>query len=371
MCPRCNLKYCSLACYKDLQHADCTESFYKDNVTAEIQSRNLDDAGRRRMMEMLQRFESENDAAAEEEDEDENDEENFAKRFSELDIENADASDLWEKLLPEERIEFEKLISNMEQQQSDVDWLELPEYKPWWQQSRKMVQFADETSNVPELPLPLPDFTTMYKSTAKPSVRLVWNLLNIIMTYCYLMRHSMGEPFEDADNTVKVVESLSVLFSTATDCAYSTVADVLVDMVERINSLEKESSQQLSSHYSNKQSELQVMLLDDILALLEKKDFIRAIGDMWRILDHTSKRMKKKRVTLAARKAYFYLAFAAHTDQPTVDNEANGFENLKIAIVTERERVRLDKEAFNRQKLAAESAMERIENLGKPKISEL
>ncbi len=28
-CPRCPLKYCSLACFKSEAHADCSEEFYK------------------------------------------------------------------------------------------------------------------------------------------------------------------------------------------------------------------------------------------------------------------------------------------------------------------------------------------------------
>ncbi|KAF7721801.1 hypothetical protein EC973_004126 [Apophysomyces ossiformis] len=371
ICPRCNLKYCSLACYKDLQHAQCTESFYKDNVTAEIQSRSLDETSRRRMMDMLRRFERENDEAAEDE-EDDDDEDHFIKRFAGIDIENVDANDLWDKLSPEERHEFEQLISKMEQHQAVTDWVELPEYHPWWKRTRKMVQTSDErTDDIPPLPTPLPDFTKMCRSTTRPNVHLLWNLLNIVMTYCYLMRRSMGEPLEDVDDTVEVIESLSVLFSTATDNVYSNVADILVDVVEHILNSEKQSDQQLSTPDSSQRSELQLLLLDDILALLERGDFVRAAADMWRILQQLTHRMKKKKIMLAARKAQFYLAFAAYASRHVADTELSSFENVKIAVAAERERVLLDKETFAKHEQAARKAMERVHDTVKPKISEL
>ncbi|RNA36896.1 zinc finger HIT domain-containing 2-like [Brachionus plicatilis] len=44
LCPRCNLPYCSSACYKNLEkHADCSESFYQEQVLAELKNMNLND----------------------------------------------------------------------------------------------------------------------------------------------------------------------------------------------------------------------------------------------------------------------------------------------------------------------------------------
>jgi len=31
-CPRCAIHYCSLACYRDKKHQDCSEAFYKEQV---------------------------------------------------------------------------------------------------------------------------------------------------------------------------------------------------------------------------------------------------------------------------------------------------------------------------------------------------
>ncbi|KAG0205285.1 hypothetical protein BGX28_003087 [Mortierella sp. GBA30] len=58
ICPRCNLRYCSLACYKDKSHVQCTESFYKSSVMNELQSSpTATPQDRKKMLGILDRFE--------------------------------------------------------------------------------------------------------------------------------------------------------------------------------------------------------------------------------------------------------------------------------------------------------------------------
>ncbi|KAH8116507.1 hypothetical protein DFH11DRAFT_1462289, partial [Phellopilus nigrolimitatus] len=35
-CPSCNLAYCSIACFRSDEHAQCSESFYKRELESEI-----------------------------------------------------------------------------------------------------------------------------------------------------------------------------------------------------------------------------------------------------------------------------------------------------------------------------------------------
>ncbi|CAO3567896.1 unnamed protein product [Mortierella alpina] len=58
ICPKCNLRYCSLACYKDQSHVQCTESFYKSAVMSELQSSPAATSqDRKKMLGILDRFE--------------------------------------------------------------------------------------------------------------------------------------------------------------------------------------------------------------------------------------------------------------------------------------------------------------------------
>lgn len=56
-CPRCNLGYCSLACYQSPDHAVCSEMFYKESVLKELKDMGAAETeGRREMQDMLLRL---------------------------------------------------------------------------------------------------------------------------------------------------------------------------------------------------------------------------------------------------------------------------------------------------------------------------
>lgn len=53
-CPRCNLPYCSLSCYKTPEHLSCSEDFYKESVLQELKVMGKTEAeGRKKMQEIL------------------------------------------------------------------------------------------------------------------------------------------------------------------------------------------------------------------------------------------------------------------------------------------------------------------------------
>lgn len=53
-CPRCNLHYCSLACYQSPDHSMCSETFYKESVLKELKDMGTtENEGRKKMHKML------------------------------------------------------------------------------------------------------------------------------------------------------------------------------------------------------------------------------------------------------------------------------------------------------------------------------
>ena len=55
-CPRCNVRYCSLPCYKS-HSARCCESFNRDNVLSEMRNASVaNPETKKRMMETLKKF---------------------------------------------------------------------------------------------------------------------------------------------------------------------------------------------------------------------------------------------------------------------------------------------------------------------------
>lgn len=56
-CPRCNLHYCSLACYQSPDHSECSEMFYKEAVLQDLKAMGTTESeGRRKMQEVLVRL---------------------------------------------------------------------------------------------------------------------------------------------------------------------------------------------------------------------------------------------------------------------------------------------------------------------------
>ncbi|KAJ8348165.1 hypothetical protein SKAU_G00267540 [Synaphobranchus kaupii] len=59
-CPRCNVPYCGLACYRSSAHSICSEEFYKESVIQELRVvGETEEEGKRRMQEILLRLSKE------------------------------------------------------------------------------------------------------------------------------------------------------------------------------------------------------------------------------------------------------------------------------------------------------------------------
>ncbi|XP_029030664.1 zinc finger HIT domain-containing protein 2 [Betta splendens] len=53
-CPRCNLHYCGLACYRSPDHSACSEEFYKESVLQELKNMGKTESeGKKKMQEIL------------------------------------------------------------------------------------------------------------------------------------------------------------------------------------------------------------------------------------------------------------------------------------------------------------------------------
>lgn len=331
------------------------------------------------MLELLRQFEEENDAAVLE-DEQEEEGDDIEQRFSNMNIGDADASEIWNRLSAKEREEFEALVNGKEQ------W-NLTDFRPWWQHdTTKRVRFVQEQEEeeaersplsmpTPALPEPIPDIKSLTKKIPEDGSPLQWNLVHILLTYCYLVRHTLGDPLEDPESTLQVIRQLSasVLFSTAPGFLFSNANEVIVDVVDKIMEYEKDD---LTTRTSNKRGSLQLVLLKDVQCLFEKTEeeeaagIVRAVGDLWRTLDVVSKReketQKRKAAVLAAKKAYFYLAYAAFLSSES----RKTLSYLQVVIAAEQERINVDEQLFTAQQQAAEKAMQMKKRQSSIKIVE-
>ena len=123
-CPRCNVKYCSLECYRSRKHIQCSETFYKKCVMDTLQRDTADSHEKRKMVEILKRFEKK------ETEENLGDDglisgEDLEERLEGLNLDK-DTEKIWEKLTADEKREFQQAVDDGYIGSLVDTWV------PWW-----------------------------------------------------------------------------------------------------------------------------------------------------------------------------------------------------------------------------------------------
>ncbi|KAJ1523997.1 hypothetical protein ONE63_010541 [Megalurothrips usitatus] len=256
VCPRCNIPYCSLACYRNTKHLNCSELFYKDQVLSTLSSNEGEEnaEGRRRMEEILLKL-HEADAGcpgeldSDDEDEEEEQDDELSSRLAGVSLDDADA--VWQRLTTSERAEFEKLL-----QTGGITDL-LPEFSPWSKLVEEVkssdVESKDSASNegssnnsitsngsIPVIIKTIPSFNDICKKGASPC--LPFNTVNIVGAYVYMVRCFNGEHLEWPSQAAFVSCNLSGTLSNNQnfDNMSEAITSIAVNMTQKENSCEEE-----------------------------------------------------------------------------------------------------------------------------------
>lgn len=232
-CPRCNILYCSLNCYKHPTHTSCSESFYRDCVITEMAQRNQPSNGGiqpsddpddvQQMYDILRRQAAIGDSSDEGDDVEDSDDDadatatDLATRLQGIDIDDPDA--VWHSLSASERNEFEKLV-----RRDDVDAL-IPSYEPWWCSPQKLVQdMAEDTisSSIPPILPSIADFSAI--STKPPADCVRYNLVNVLAAYALAVRCYNGDHLANTQATANLLIAVSENLSTNRNFATQPLA---------------------------------------------------------------------------------------------------------------------------------------------------
>ncbi|KAG8522713.1 Zinc finger HIT domain-containing protein 2 [Galemys pyrenaicus] len=147
ICPRCNVPYCSLRCYR--AHGSCAEAFYRDQVLGELRGRH---ASPSRLAGALRRLRQ--------------------QRETEDELEDAGLrpgpapgglSGLWERLAPADKAAFERLLSRGEAGRL------LPPWRPWWWERGAGPRLLEELDAAPGRDAPEPAPVGTPPETAEPA----------------------------------------------------------------------------------------------------------------------------------------------------------------------------------------------------------
>ncbi|OMP02861.1 SHQ1 protein [Corchorus olitorius] len=219
-CPRCNSRYCSLPCYKS-HSLRCTESFMRENVVSELRQLQPDDATKRKMLEILKRVHSEEEAHS-----------SFSNETIQKILSGGEVS--FDDLSLEEKKRFQRAVASGELSKLIEPW------DPWWLKSAarsiclskdgtRLVQpmatqeasmsaeddvERNQSSGIPPGPeIPLPSLRQLIST--EPSPLLAVHLVDIVYSYCFTLRVYNGDWQSDAIGSTMVVLSISCVLGQA------------------------------------------------------------------------------------------------------------------------------------------------------------
>ncbi|XP_042403437.1 zinc finger HIT domain-containing protein 2-like isoform X1 [Zingiber officinale] len=211
-CPRCNSRYCSLQCYK--RHSlRCTESFMRENVMEELKQVQPDDETKRKMVDILKRFHSEEEMNSEDDGgETMLSEEIIHKVLSGEEIKLEDLS-------PEEIKHFRRTIASGELSKLIEPWT------PWWRKpSARSISLSPEgcqlvkpldvqssTVTISEIPVgpesPLQPLKQLMHG--EPSPLLAVHVIDVVYSYCFTLRLYNGDWHSDPLSASTMAFSMS------------------------------------------------------------------------------------------------------------------------------------------------------------------
>ncbi|KAI0256566.1 hypothetical protein BJV78DRAFT_289878 [Lactifluus subvellereus] len=227
-CPRCNLLYCSLSCFRAEAHSQCSEPFYRDQLASDIHAEPLASATERQaMMNLLKRFEEDNldNPFANPETDDDDDRDDLEQRLAGIDLESASADRIWAALTPEERARFTRAVQDPASELAQT-LLTSPDLvddipAPWWLPSS-----ITPPVNAPAFrPAQPPDVMAIPEAllaapTPPPPAQafpLAYNLVAILVAYAYASRHLSAYPLVSSPEACALISRLAPFLAARED----------------------------------------------------------------------------------------------------------------------------------------------------------
>ncbi|KAL4220931.1 hypothetical protein ACF0H5_019197 [Mactra antiquata] len=317
-CPRCNVPYCSVDCYRSVKHKDCSEGFYKDCFMEGLKELSANPTDKQKVLDMLKRAENEADTAGLDECEDDD----LHDRLSDLNL-DTDLSEVWNRLTLQERREFQSMTNDGRLGNLVEVWT------PWWIQSVPLVTEVEKSGNKGsnsyknlDTIVKVAHISEILKS--KPSSHVKYDVINVLYSYCFVSRLYNGE------HVTMVTESVDDLLE---------ICDVLGQSVtcESVDEAIQLCMKQLSciKHFGEIDRTYNVSVLKDVEKIIlgqDKKDPLRfiliALSDILTLLrkgykvtlknvkklekssDKERLKVKKGQLFHLCKKCEFYLSWA-------------------------------------------------------------
>lgn len=304
-CPRCPVSYCSLGCYRSDAHGACSETFYKEEMVHALKGKTATADEKRGMMALLQRIEAQNRDEAGSGGEGASGDEStgatapdLADRIAGIDLEDDGALvKLWDVLTPDELADFKRLA------ESDAAGHILPQWVPWWRVGAPRPVITPATTGGPtgdfedgegsvaatldeqgQLPQPLQEAAappTMLRLPAltdllgekPPAKQLPANLIEILLSYCYVARILNGSLHDDPVSSAVLISDGSAVL--ADGAVYDTETVAVHSFRGRV----------LASAGGGASNEQTLLAIEDVVMLLGSDVAVkRALADVAAVL---------------------------------------------------------------------------------------
>lgn len=275
---------------------------------------------KRNMMEMLQRLEENLAGDGDDEDEDDERRQSLAERLEGLDL-DADTEVVWERLTEEEKAEFAQILK------SENLGLLVPSWQPWWTfHDRELVKMVEKEgfsptdmssssgldhtqTSCPKAISSIPKLTDLLRNK-EPSPLIVYDVINVLFSYTFLMRFYNGEVKDFTEEMAQQLLQISEALSKNRN--FRTLQEAVQSVLERVTKVLKEAS-------SNR-----IICLQDTTHILLGRSpskpleyIMGALSDCWRLMSSAKKSLAKdssskplqKNLFSCKKKLEFYLAW--------------------------------------------------------------
>ncbi|CAG5104976.1 Oidioi.mRNA.OKI2018_I69.chr1.g1722.t1.cds [Oikopleura dioica] len=317
-CPRCGIQYCSLECYKDDRHQDCSEGFFKKEVEEVLKSDMVETEEKKKMIEILKRDkeEREKDLLPEEmlEEDEEGDQEDF-DADGDFDVEGMLA-----QLSKEEREMFEKALKDNSIISEISENLNL-----WWSSNFKVIP---ENAPILRNPPLLSDKLTPHWTTPL-------FVSNLAVVYCFIYRRYLGDPEDLVQECTDEILKYAECFKPAEE------SDPEHHLYSVFETIAKESDNKTA-----------LIAFYDSVEVLENKLKLRsALSHLTNLLQ--TKGLKSKQKKLASKKVEFYHSWV-------LSSEISESLSLPVKLFYLDKKREIDEFALNAEKVSSQLESVRI-----------
>ncbi|RDD41776.1 Zinc finger HIT domain-containing protein 2 [Trichoplax sp. H2] len=343
-CPRCNINYCSLQCYKCQKHQQCSEVFYKDHVMEELKNNRASQDDKEKILNILQRL-NESESMHEED----SDGLSLSERLSDLNLDK-DLNVVWEKLSEKEKQDFEQCLTN-----GDISRL-ISLWQPWWRtnvakgERIKVVDNDDDGKSQVKQNGLLPKLHRDFLSPE--SIGNYCNCFedirinkNIRYSYAYTCRLFNGGHFDNPLESIQVIFQISNVLKE--NAVYQEATSALHYAIRAVE----------NNKVIYNSAEFSMAIIDDVHDILSKQQMTEngkcsftmlALSDLYRLSEIARKTLTNgtnastainngiitsKILWYAKKKIYFYLSWAS--------KRSNDFMSIATTILLERDNLKL------------------------------